>query len=91
MSSAPAQTIRVYSEFQRIDPFGKVVAADAGAAVQPREILSPAVVRNAFASFHVAVTAPVGTEFTLYEGQNPEGSFRVSVYKEVFARRKSVV
>jgi len=86
--SAQAQTIRVYSEFLRIDPFGKIVVADASTnlVARPREILSPAVVRNAFASFHVVVTAPAGAQFTLYEAQNPEGTFQTSVYKEVFAR-----
>ncbi len=85
---APAQTFRVYSEFQRIDPFGKVVPQDRAKdpGVRPREILSPAVARNAYASFQLAVTTTPGTQFTLYVGQNPENSFRVSMYKARFVR-----
>lgn len=83
---APTHSLRVYSEFQRIDPFGKVVAADRAQSAGPREILSPAVARNAFASFHLAVTVRPGQSFTLHVGQNPDDSFRVSVYKEVYTK-----
>ena len=51
-----AQSLRVVSEFQRFDPFGNVVPVDHTG--EPREILSPALARNAFASFHVIVTIP---------------------------------
>ena len=51
---AAAQTVTVYSEFTRIDPFGDVVRADPGAK-PPREILSPAIPRNAVSSFHIVV------------------------------------
>jgi len=57
------QSLRVLSEFQRVDPFGDVVAVDR--TVNPREILSPAVARNAFASFHVAVSVPEREPFEL--------------------------
>ncbi len=80
-----AQPVQVYSEFQRVDPAGNILAVDK--APRPREILSPAVIRNAYASFHVAVTVPRGKEFSVFLGQNPEGTLTPTVYKEVFVRR----
>jgi MFS family permease len=79
----PAQELKIRSEFQRIDPFGQVVAIDR--IESPREILSPAVARNAFASFHLAVTIAEGTPSFLYIQQNPE-LFQVKVYKELFTQ-----
>lgn len=76
------QSLEVLSEFQRMDPRGQVVAADRGA--KPREILSPAAARNAYASFRVVARIPAGREFTLHIGQNPENLLRVAVYKEAF-------
>jgi hypothetical protein len=86
---ATAHSVKVYSEFQRVDPFGRVVAADRARrpGIRPREILSPGVARNAFASFHVAVTVRTGESFTLHVTQNPEDSVAVTVYKEAYARR----
>ncbi len=78
-----AQSIEILSEFQRVDPFGKVVQADR--MERRREILSPAVVRNAFASFHLSVTIPEGSPSFLYIQQNPE-RFHVTVYKEIFVK-----
>ena len=74
--------IKVISEFQRIDPFGQTVKED----VQDtqREILSPAVARNAVASFRVVVDIPAGQQYYLHVGLNPENSVQVKVYKEVF-------
>lgn len=80
-----AQSVRVYSEFQRIDPFGNIVAADR--AETPREILSPALVRNARASFLVAVTPPPDTPYALFIGLNPEKSVGVTVYRALFLKR----
>lgn len=82
---ALAQPLRVYSEFQRIDPFGSVVAVDK--AVRPREILSPAVLRNAFASFHLAVNVPAGVQYSLFVGQNPDRTAAPAFYKELYTRR----
>src|SRR5262249_19535728 len=64
-----AQSLAVYSELQRPDPFGQIVAADRGAS--PREILSPAAPRNGFVSFHIAVTAPTNTNYFLYIVTSP--------------------
>ena len=78
-----AQELKVYSEFQRIDPFGKVVAPDATGT--PREILSPVVARNSWASFHIACTVAPGVPSFLYIQQNPE-LFEVTLYQEVFVK-----
>jgi hypothetical protein len=82
--TAPAQSLRVVSEFQRVDPFGEVVPVDR--TPRPREILSPAVARNAFASFHVVVTAPEREPFLLYVQTNPRDAFRISLYEELYSR-----
>jgi hypothetical protein len=79
-----AQTLAIYSEFQRVDPFGNIVAADR--AEHPREILSPAVARNGFASFHIVVSVPPATNYFLYVMTNPLNACRVALYKEHFAK-----
>ena len=76
-----AQSVRLYSEFRRIDPFGKIVAADTGG--NPREILSPAVARNAWASYRVVVTLPPEKPFELYVQQNPDNVVQPVLYREV--------
>lgn len=81
---AGAQTVRVYSEFARIGPFGSVIAPDRMA--RPREIISPAVARNAFASFRIAVTSPSRSPYILYVQSNPEQAFQITLYKELFTR-----
>jgi len=82
-----AQSVDIYSEFSRVDPFGEIVAADRGG--QPREILSPAVARNAWASFHVVITAPPATTYLLYVVTNPLNACRVALYKEHFEKTPS--
>src|SRR5260370_42579381 len=52
-SIVAAQPLSVYSEFARIDAKGNVTSPES-----PREILSPALARNAFATFQVVVQAP---------------------------------
>jgi hypothetical protein len=88
-AQAQLPAISIYSEFQRIDPFGQVVSADRPRqeGVAPREILSPGLARNAHASYHAAVTVPPGTPYRLYLGQNPEGFLRVTMYREIQALR----
>ena len=76
-SVAWSQPLRVYSEFAQIDAAGKVTAP-----AEPREILSPAIARNAFSSFQVVVDVPRGTSFQLYVAQNPEHSVEVTLYRE---------
>ena len=72
-----AQPLRVYSEFAKIDATGKVTAP-----AEPREILSPAIARNAFSSFQVVVDVPGGTPYQLYIAQNPENAVEVTLYRE---------
>jgi hypothetical protein len=84
-SAVPAQSVRVYTEFQRIDPTGAVVGADR--AEHPREVLSPMLPRNAFTSFHVVVSEPEGRKHSLFIAQNPEGAVEVTMYREVFVKR----
>ncbi len=81
-----AQTLRVFSEFQRPDPFG---LPGLDRAPDPREIISPAVVRNGFTSFHVVVTAPPGTNYFLFVGANPPGIVTTHLYKEQFVQTDS--
>ena len=87
--AAPAfcHDIRVYSEFTRTDPFGEIVPPDRGAP--PREILSPAIPRNAFSGFHIVITGNPGDAFTLHVGQNPENAVRITVYRETYVRSAS--
>ena len=85
-SGAFGQQVRVFSEFTRIGPKGEVVAADRGGPI--REILSPAVARNAYASFHVALDLPAGCgEFSLHVGQNPERAVEATLYREIHDAR----
>lgn len=78
-----AQELRILSEFERPDPFGGIAVPDRGP--QPREIISPAVVRNAWGSFHLAVTLPAAGESWLYLQQNPE-VFQIKLYREQFTK-----
>jgi hypothetical protein len=52
----------------------------------PREILSPALARNAYTSFQVVVQADEHTLWRLHVGQNPENAVRVTIYHEMGAR-----
>jgi hypothetical protein len=79
-----AQSLEIYSEFQRVDPLGNVVAIDR--AEHPREILSPAAARNGYASFHVVVSVPPKTNYLLYVVTNPLDACRVTLYKEHFVK-----
>ena len=83
-AASHAQEIRIYSEFERFDPFGNPVAADRD--MVPREILSPAMPRNGHLSVHVVVPAPAGTNYFLYAGTNPPNILRVRIYREYFTR-----
>ena len=76
-SGLSAQPLRVYSEFAKVDATGRVTAP-----AEPREILSPAIARNAFSSFQVVVEVPRGTPYQLYIAQNPEHAVDVTLYRE---------
>jgi hypothetical protein len=83
-TAAWAQSLEIYSEFQRVDPFGNIVPMDR--ALRPREILSPAVARNAFASFHIVVSVPPKESYFLYVLPNPLNACRVALYREHFVK-----
>jgi hypothetical protein len=72
-----AQPLRVFSEFAEISAQGEVAAPES-----PREILSPAIVRNGFTSFQVVIRVPKGTPFTLHVGQNPADAVNVTLYRD---------
>lgn len=82
--SLSGQRLLVYSEFQRVRPDGEVVAADR--VERSREIISPAVIRNAYRTFRVAVEAPAGTPYHLYVGQNPDDTVQSTLYQEEYSR-----
>ena len=67
LAQLPAE-VRVTSEF---------VANGPG-----REILSPALPRNATTKFHLTIAAPALTEFKLWIGQNPEGALDIEVLRD---------
>ncbi len=79
---AHAQSVEIYSEWQRPDPFGGIVQADR--AWTPREILSPAVPRGGHATFHVTVSVPEKESYLLYVVTNPIEACRVSLFREHF-------
>jgi hypothetical protein len=70
------QSVQVYSEFAQFNDAGEVVAPE-----NPREILSPAVARNAFSSFQLAIQVPRGVKFLIYIGQNPDNAAKVTLYR----------
>jgi hypothetical protein len=73
-----AQPLMVYSEFARIDAKGKVTAP-----AMPREILSPALARNAWESFQIVVEPYDGAlPWQLYVAQNPDNAVGVTLYRE---------
>lgn len=82
--SLSGQRLLVYSEFQRVRPDGEVVSADR--VERSREILSPAVIRNAYRTLRVAVEAPPGTPYHLYIGQNPDNTVEAVLYQEEYSR-----
>jgi hypothetical protein len=83
--NAQNSTLRVVSEFTRIDPFGEIVPQDRGKA-EPREFLSPGIPRNAFSSVRIVVTLDKPASYVLDIGQNPENAVKATLYKERFEK-----
>ena len=79
---AAGQPLRVFSEFQRPGRDGEIVRVDR--MEFPRELLSPAIPRNGFTSYHIAAEIPANTKYFLEVGQNPEHAVRIAVYKAEF-------
>lgn len=77
-----AQSLQVYSELAEIDPFGNVTSPE-----NPREILSPMIVRGGFTSFQIVVEVRPGTAYGLHIGQNPERAANVTLYREAGSGR----
>jgi len=69
-----------------VDPFGEVVTPDRG--VGRREVLSPAVARNGYASFHILVSVPEKESYLLYVATNPLDACRVTLYREHFVQTR---
>ena len=80
------QSIQVYSEFAQLNDAGEAVAPE-----NPREILSPAVARNAFSSFQLAIQVPRGVKFLVYVGQNPDDAAKVTFYRRTGGKLVPVV
>ncbi|MBI2685267.1 MAG: hypothetical protein HYX27_03050 [Acidobacteria bacterium] len=76
----PAQELYVRSEFQRVGADGKVIQQDH--VERAREILSPAMARNGFASYILTANIPGGVDYSIEVGQNPENSVRVVLYRQ---------
>jgi len=78
--TAFSQEIYVRSEYQRVGADGQVIARDRVA--RPREILSPAFARNAFASYIVTINIPAETHYQFEVAQNPVDAVRVALYRQ---------
>jgi hypothetical protein len=76
--------VRIYSDLKRIGPDGSVVEADS--LGRPREIISPAVPRQAFTSFRIVVSAPAGKHYSLFLGENPENVLQTTLYQETWTQ-----
>jgi hypothetical protein len=79
-----SQTVKVFSEFRRVDPFGQIVPVDGEG--KTREILSPLLPRNAHSTFQVAVSVPAGRIYHFFMQQYPENVFSVTVYKQMYQK-----
>lgn len=88
-SAQVVRELRLYSEFQRIGPFGEWVALDRGdkQTTPPREILSPLVARNSYLTLQVAVTADPKTTYFVAVQSNPEQVFQWKLYKASFEKQ----
>jgi hypothetical protein len=76
-----ASTVQVYSEFRRVDRLGQFIEQDR--AGQAREILSPAMARNAFHSLRIVLHVERGKKYALHIGQNPENGLKFQLYREL--------
>ena len=79
--SLTAQTMeaRFLTEFRRVGANGEISPADA--AGTPREVISPAIIRNGYTSFQLVVKGPPGANFMLYIASNPDRVLRPVLYR----------
>lgn len=82
---ASAQSVQVFSPYTRVDPFGSVVGPDRGRPA--REILSPALPRNAHSGFHLVISGEPGAAYELWVGQNPENAVAATIYREIYVQQ----
>ncbi len=80
-----AQPLMVYSEFATLNAKAQVVFPP-----NPREILSPGVVRNGFTSLQVAVDVPADKPWEFDVAQNPEEAVEVTMYRVIGDRLEKV-
>ena len=72
--------LHLYSEFQRVQPDGNIMAVDR--ADIPQEIISPPLIRNGFTTFHVSVTGRPKILYWMAIQTNPADVFQIHVYRE---------
>ncbi len=82
-----AQEIVVYPEFQRPTPFGDILPADQGG--RRREVISPAVAQNGYASFFVVVKLLRPGPYRLDIAMNPENRLQADLYRVWFHKLES--
>jgi hypothetical protein len=82
LSSALAQELVLYPEYQRPDIHGAIVKADQRG--REREINSPAVARNGYASYIVVAKLPQPGPYRFDVAMNPAGRLRADVYRIAF-------
>lgn len=75
-----AQEVEVYWTVG-VGADGQIVESDRGG--KPREILSPAIPRNGYATYNIAIKGPAGKPFHVYVGENPEGIVKTTLYRVV--------
>ncbi len=83
--AAQTMSARFLTEFRRLGADGEIITADAIGA--PREIISPALIRNGYTSFHLVVTGPPGASFMLYIASNPDHVLRQVLHRVTGADR----
>ncbi len=84
VSDLGGQTLLISSEFIRYRPDGEIVSADR--AEKYRELLSPAVARNAHFTFRATVVQPGGSPYTLHIAQNPENTAQIRLFQEQYSQ-----
>jgi|GEM_PF-576823 len=75
-----AQPLRMYSEFRRVGPNNQIIRQDSTG--DPREIISPAVLRGMHVSYRIVVATPPGMNYWMYIGANPEELIESTIYRE---------
>ena len=83
--AAQTMSARFLTEFRRLGADGEIITADAMGT--PREIISPALIRNGYTSFHLVVTGPPGASFMLYIASNPDRVLRPVLHRVTGADR----